>query len=79
MGIDTDANYGDSYSSSKLWSLYLTEADKYDKGLADTWKEDTNGILIFVRRPFIHREHLFIPLGRTSDWLVFRNSGRVHY
>ncbi|KAI0318751.1 hypothetical protein OF83DRAFT_1170800 [Amylostereum chailletii] len=41
-----DTDYGDS--SAKLWSLYLSEADKYDRGLADTWKEDTNGILIFT-------------------------------
>ncbi|KAI0246777.1 hypothetical protein BJV78DRAFT_114536 [Lactifluus subvellereus] len=41
---------GDTYSdtSGKLWSVYLTEADKKDKALAENWKGDTEGILIFT-------------------------------
>ncbi|KAI0060524.1 hypothetical protein BV25DRAFT_1858781, partial [Artomyces pyxidatus] len=31
-----------------LWSLYLSEADKSDKRLAETVKESTDGILIFT-------------------------------
>ncbi|KAI0049140.1 hypothetical protein FA95DRAFT_1463779, partial [Auriscalpium vulgare] len=30
------------------WSVYLTEADKQDKALAENWKGDTDGILIFT-------------------------------
>ncbi|KAI0069176.1 hypothetical protein BV25DRAFT_1782317, partial [Artomyces pyxidatus] len=34
--------------SSKIWSMYLSEAEKHDKILADNWKGDTDGILIFT-------------------------------
>lgn len=34
---------------SKIWSIYISEADKVDKALAASWKGDMDGILIFVR------------------------------
>jgi len=39
-------NQGDS--SDALWSIYLTEADKQDKEVTESWKGDTDGILVFV-------------------------------
>ena len=39
-------NYGDS--SGRLWMMYLTEADKEDKDITESWKGDTDGILVFV-------------------------------
>ncbi|KAI0054831.1 hypothetical protein BV25DRAFT_1779329, partial [Artomyces pyxidatus] len=30
------------------WSLYLHEAEKYDKELFESWKGDTEGILVFT-------------------------------
>jgi hypothetical protein len=33
----------------RFWHLYLVDADKQDQKLADRWKGDTDGILIFVR------------------------------
>ena len=51
--LDTDvpahsnvANYGDS--SDKLFSVYLSQADKFDKEQSESWKGDTEGILVFV-------------------------------
>ncbi|KAJ7133952.1 hypothetical protein C8R43DRAFT_1133184 [Mycena crocata] len=35
-------------AAAKLWAVYVTEAEKYDKGLVDTWKSDMQGILIFA-------------------------------
>lgn len=35
-------------SSSKLWSVYLTESECHDKALAESWKNDMDGLLIFV-------------------------------
>lgn len=29
--------------------MYLTEAEKHDKALVESWKGDMDGILIFVR------------------------------
>ncbi|KAJ7137330.1 hypothetical protein C8R43DRAFT_844646, partial [Mycena crocata] len=32
----------------KLWAIYVSEAEKYDKGLVESWKSDMDGILIFA-------------------------------
>ncbi|KAI0314374.1 hypothetical protein OF83DRAFT_453147 [Amylostereum chailletii] len=37
-----------AHSADKFWFMYLTDADKYDKSLAENWKGDTDGILIFT-------------------------------
>jgi hypothetical protein len=42
-----EANYGDS--SDKMFSVYLSQADKFDKEQSESWKGDTEGILVFVR------------------------------
>lgn len=34
---------------TKLWSMYLTEVEKHDQALVESWKGDMDGILIFVR------------------------------
>ncbi|KAI9447643.1 hypothetical protein H4582DRAFT_12402 [Lactarius indigo] len=39
-------NYGDS--SGRLWTMYLTEAEKEDKEITENWKVDTEGILVFT-------------------------------
>jgi hypothetical protein len=38
----------DGSPSSKIWSLYISEAEKHDRALAESWKGDMDGILIFV-------------------------------
>ncbi|KAK7013679.1 hypothetical protein R3P38DRAFT_3206240 [Favolaschia claudopus] len=40
----------DSYDTegAKLWSVYVSEAEKYDKALVDSWKSDMEGLLIFA-------------------------------
>ncbi|KAJ7137480.1 hypothetical protein C8R43DRAFT_854146, partial [Mycena crocata] len=30
------------------WAIYVSEAEKYDKGLVESWKSDMEGILIFA-------------------------------
>lgn len=40
-------NYDDP--SSKVWSVYVAEADAHDKTLVEGWKADMDGILIYVR------------------------------
>ncbi|KAJ7834608.1 hypothetical protein B0H13DRAFT_2453988, partial [Mycena leptocephala] len=35
-------------AASKLWSVYISEADKYDKVLVESWKSDMAGMLIFA-------------------------------
>ncbi|KAJ7110570.1 hypothetical protein C8R44DRAFT_545288, partial [Mycena epipterygia] len=34
---------------SKLWGVYVSEADRYDKALVEGWRGDMEGMLIFVR------------------------------
>jgi len=51
-----EASKGDLHgdTSDKIWSVYLSEADRQDEALAENWKGDMDGILIFVcfRLPF---------------------------
>ena len=48
------AHAGDTYSDSSgaLFSMYLSRAENYDKEIAESWKADADGILIFVRPAF---------------------------
>ncbi|KAJ7801632.1 hypothetical protein B0H14DRAFT_2386224, partial [Mycena olivaceomarginata] len=31
-----------------LWAVYVAEAERYDKGLVESWKSDMEGMLIFA-------------------------------
>jgi hypothetical protein len=44
-------HHGEQFSDplDRFWNLYLVDAEKADKKLTDSWKGDTDGILIFVR------------------------------
>ena len=46
-----EGNYGDP--SDKIFSVYLAQADKFDKEQSESWKGDTEGILVFVCRRII--------------------------
>ena len=35
--------------AKKMWIEYMKEAEKYDNRAADSWKDDSNGLLVFVR------------------------------
>ena len=43
----------DDHPSGKIWSVYVSEAEKEDRALAEGWKGDMEGLLIFVRNPLI--------------------------
>ncbi|KAJ7655891.1 hypothetical protein B0H17DRAFT_1185983 [Mycena rosella] len=34
-------------AASKFWSIYITEAERYDSALVESWKADMEGMLIF--------------------------------
>ncbi|KAJ7616391.1 hypothetical protein FB45DRAFT_801230, partial [Roridomyces roridus] len=38
----------DELAGSKLWAVYISEAEKYDKALVERWKSDMEGLLIFA-------------------------------
>ncbi|KAJ7119463.1 hypothetical protein C8R44DRAFT_788116 [Mycena epipterygia] len=33
---------------AQIWSVYISEAEKYDKALVDSWRANMNGMLIFA-------------------------------
>ncbi|KAJ7236526.1 hypothetical protein C8J57DRAFT_1194351, partial [Mycena rebaudengoi] len=35
-------------AAAKLWSVYVAEAEKYDRALVESWKSDMEGMLIFA-------------------------------
>ncbi|KAJ7278695.1 hypothetical protein C8J57DRAFT_1573283, partial [Mycena rebaudengoi] len=35
-------------ATAKMWTVYISEADKYDKALVASWRSDMNGMLIFA-------------------------------
>ncbi|KAF7341277.1 hypothetical protein MVEN_01863800 [Mycena venus] len=39
---------GDEAAATKLWTVYISEAEKYNKGLVESWKSDMQGMLIFA-------------------------------
>lgn len=41
--------YGDT---TKIWKVYATESEKFDKALVEGWMANTNAILIFVRSTY---------------------------
>ncbi|KAJ7443141.1 hypothetical protein FB451DRAFT_1057068, partial [Mycena latifolia] len=43
---DTDAT--EEAAAAKLWAVYVSEAEKYDKSLVESWKSDMEGLLIFA-------------------------------
>ncbi|KAJ7657684.1 hypothetical protein DFH06DRAFT_1196936 [Mycena polygramma] len=44
----TTGDPGDEAAAAKLWAVYISEADKYDKALVESWKSDMEGLLIFA-------------------------------
>ena len=49
------AQYGDP--SAKIWGLYLSLAEKFDKEHSVSWAGNVDGVLVFVR---VHSRHLQI-------------------
>ena len=67
--------YGDS--SDGIWSMYLTEAEKQDKDVTESWKGDTEGILVFVS-PTPSCEYSSAKT-RVEDWSILRHCCNLHY
>ncbi|KAJ7917642.1 hypothetical protein B0H13DRAFT_1710187, partial [Mycena leptocephala] len=44
-----DRKYRDESAAAKLWAVYISEAEKYDKALVESWRSDMDGLLIFSR------------------------------
>ena len=57
------AGYGDT--STKIWKLYGIESERHDKALVDSWKSNTDSMLIFVSFSFVYRTHAHAFLTET--------------
>ncbi|KAJ6611905.1 hypothetical protein B0H10DRAFT_338291 [Mycena sp. CBHHK59/15] len=44
----TTADGTDEAFAAKLWAVYISEAEKYDKALVESWRSDMDGMLIFA-------------------------------
>ncbi|KAJ7433233.1 hypothetical protein FB451DRAFT_1473876 [Mycena latifolia] len=40
-----EQKYRDESASTKLWAVYISEAEKYDKALVNSWRSDMDGLL----------------------------------
>ena len=38
-----------------MWTEYMNEAGKYDSRVAESWKADSDGLLVFVRPSLLFR------------------------
>ncbi|KAJ6600367.1 hypothetical protein DFH09DRAFT_1070176 [Mycena vulgaris] len=41
-------NPSEEAAAAKLWAVYISEAEKYNKALVESWKSDMEGMLIFA-------------------------------
>jgi len=48
----SDSGKAHDYPSEALWSVYISEAAKYDTALVERWRDDMDGLLIFVSNFF---------------------------
>jgi hypothetical protein len=49
VGTASERDPSHDSAAAKLWSVYVGEAEKYDRALVESWKSDMEGMLIFVR------------------------------
>ncbi|KAJ6502880.1 hypothetical protein C8R47DRAFT_1316835 [Mycena vitilis] len=47
-GIPYTYQAQDEAATSKLWEIYVSEAEKYDRALVESWRSDMDGMLIFA-------------------------------
>ena len=75
---EPDENHGDS--SDGIWSMYVNEAEKQDTEVIESWKGDTDGILVFVSLTML-LSCIFslIFKSHVKDWSVLRNRRCLHY
>ncbi|KAJ7652753.1 hypothetical protein DFH06DRAFT_533606 [Mycena polygramma] len=45
---ESNTNREEEAASAKLWAVYVSEAEKYDRALVESWKSDMEGLLIFA-------------------------------
>ena len=59
IGLTTQTLHGDP--SSKIWGLYLSQAEKFDKEYSESLTANTDPVLVFVRQNSSHQMNLLTP------------------
>lgn len=60
-----------------MWSKYMIEAREYDKRVADAWKDDSTGVLVFVSPDLSFST--FTTNNKLEDWSLLRNRRGLHH
>jgi hypothetical protein len=68
-GLTGQTVYSDP--SAKIWNLYLSQAEKFDKDHSESWTANTDGVLVFVRQTCLIRPSSIILTTQPSLRLVF--------
>jgi hypothetical protein len=71
--LDEYTNAENDEACAKLWSIYVREAERYDKGVVESWKDDMEGMLIFVR---VGHLQLMVFADNSSVWPLLCESNR---
>jgi hypothetical protein len=61
---------------NEMWAEYLKNVDDYDRRLTNGWKDDANGVLVFVSGPLLVLVHHNNDL---VDRSFLRNCGIFHH
>ncbi|KAF7314474.1 hypothetical protein MKEN_00920400 [Mycena kentingensis (nom. inval.)] len=46
--VESVSEPGADQAAAKMWAVYVSEAEKYDRSLVESWKSDMEGMLIFA-------------------------------
>ena len=67
-------------SGNEIWDMYLDEVKEDDKRIAEAWKEDSNGILVFVS-PNLLMIPLFVSMtaNKLQDWSFLCNCRLLYH
>jgi hypothetical protein len=61
-----------------MWNMYLGEVKEDDKRITDAWKEDANGILVFVSLNLLVSLTVHL-IDKPKDWSFLRNCWRIYH
>jgi hypothetical protein len=65
--------------AAEFWAVYVREARSHDEASIGTWKDDMEGVIIFVRTP--PSTHACKPISHAlspSGWFILGRLDRLH-
>ncbi|KAF7324049.1 3'-5' exonuclease domain-containing protein [Mycena kentingensis (nom. inval.)] len=83
--VQTSEDHDENAWASKMWAVYVAEAEKYDTALVDSWKSDMEALVIFaalfsaILTAFIIESYqdLSVTSGDTTVQLLTRISAQL--